>query len=211
MIVTTTQTVPGKSVKEIIGVVSGSAIYTLDGTKSSEDMYNDAFKRAIGNLEKEAAIIDVDSVIGICTAVTSIGQGQIMVTVTGTAVAVGLSEDEKVVAEQKKAEVEEKRVQAAADEQARVAAAAPAPAPVAAAVAPAAPAAAPAADTPISALETNLINLLLKHPDGMDGVGISKKIPRIYYSPAEVSSALKHLVELSKLQKDEFGVFRVAQ
>ena len=63
----------------------------------------------------------------------------------------------------------------------------------------------------VSALETSLINLLLKHPDGMDGVGISKKIPRIYYSPAEVSSALKHLVEISLLDKDEFGVFKVNQ
>jgi|GEM_PF-6822085 len=214
MIVTTTQSVPGKTVKEIIGVVSGSAIYSLDGSMSQEDLYNDAFKRAIGNLEKEAGLIDVDSVIGITTAVTAIGANQIMVTVTGTAVAIGLSEVEKVATEQKRVEVAEKRQQAVEEEQARVAAeAAPEPAPIP--VVAAAPGVAPvpangaAADTQVSALETNLLNLLAKHPDGMDGVGISKKIPRIYYSPAEVSSALKHLVEISKLQKDEFGVFRV--
>lgn len=208
MLLTTTESVPGKSVQEIIGVVSGCAVYMMDGSSAPEELYNDAVKRAIANLEKEAGLIDVDSVIGMHTSVTALGANQVIVTVTGTAVALGLSDEERSENEQKKNKIEEMRRERQEEEQERLSAdeAPEESSQVAASVS--TPVAADSTEE--TALETNLINLLLKHPDGMDGVGISKKIPRIYYSPSEVSSALKSLCEKSKLIKDEFGVFRIS-
>lgn len=208
MLLTTTESVPGKSVQEIIGVVSGCAVYTMDGSAAPEELYNDAVKRAVANLEKEAGLIDVDSVIGLHTAVTSLGANQIIVTVTGTAVALGLSDEEKSENDQKKNKIEEMRRERKEEEQERLSAdEAPE---VAASVAASVETPVAADDSEDSALEKNLLNLLLKNPEGMDGVGISKKIPRIYYSPSEVSSALKSLCEKSKLSMDEFGVFRIS-
>ncbi|MBR6328229.1 MAG: YbjQ family protein [Lachnospiraceae bacterium] len=215
MIKTTTETIPGKQISEVIGVVFGNDLYSVEGLMSGglashEKLYKDALNNAFENLEKEALAAGADAVIGVHSNITApAGLSHVVVNVTGTAVKLIYSAEEQEQMAQSAAAQAKQDLEAAArrreeEEQARsqrVLADAQAKA-----------ATAGGADGGnVSALETSLINLLLKHPDGMDGVGISKKIPRIYYSPAEVSSALKHLVEISLLDKDEFGVFTVNQ
>jgi len=212
MIKTTTESIPGKEVSEIIGVVFGNDLYSVEGLvsgglQSHEKLYKDALKNAFDNLEKEALAMGADAVIGVHSNITApAGLSHVVVNVMGTAVKLVYSAEEQAqmaqsAQEQVRLDLESAARRREEEEQARNQKALE--------EAKAKVAASGSAGGNVSALETSLINLLLKHPDGMDGVGISKKIPRIYYSPAEVSSALKHLVEISLLDKDEFGVFKV--
>ena len=216
MLKTSTDSVPGKQITEVLGVVFGNVLYSVSQSQDSathEQLHKNAVTDSMDRLDKEAAALGADAIVGVSVSFSALGTiDQVAVTATGTAVRFPHSgEDQEKVAAQK-AEQAQLDLEAAnrrrEEEQAnsrRAMEEVQNTATQAAAVA--APAA--AADANVSALETSLINLLLKHPDGMDGVSISKKIPRIYYSPAEVSSALKHLVELNLLYKDEFGVFKV--
>jgi len=216
MLKTSTDSVPGKQITEVLGVVFGNVLYSVSQSQDSathEQLHKNAVTDSMDRLDKEAAALGADAIVGVSVSFSALGTiDQVAVTATGTAVRFPHSgEDQEKVAQQKaeqaqldleaanrRREEEHANSRRAMEEAQNVATQA------AAAAAPAA-----AADANVSALETSLINLLLKHPDGMDGVSISKKIPRIYYSPAEVSSALKHLVELNLLNKDEFGVFKV--
>ena len=216
MLKTSTDNVPGKQITEVLGVVFGNVLYSVSQSQDSathEQLHKNAVTDSMDRLDKEAAALGADAIVGVSVSFSALGTiDQVAVTATGTAVRFPHSgEDQEKVAAQKaeqaqldleaanrRREEEQANSRRAMEEAQNMATQA------AAAAAPAA-----AADANVSALETSLINLLLKHPDGMDGVSISKKIPRIYYSPAEVSSALKHLVELNLLYKDEFGVFKV--
>jgi uncharacterized protein YbjQ (UPF0145 family) len=215
MIKTTTESIPGKQISEVIGVVFGNDLYSVEGLvsgglSSHEKLYKDALNNAFENLEKEALAKGADAVIGVHSNITApAGLTHVVVNVTGTAVKLVYSAQEQAQmaasrAEQAKADLEAAARKREEEEQARSKK-------VLEEAQVMASKASGNEGANVSALETSLINLLLKHPDGMDGVGISKKIPRIYYSPAEVSSALKHLVEISLLDKDEFGVFKVSQ
>jgi len=217
MLKTSTDSVPGKQITEVLGVVFGNVLYSVSQSQDSathEQLHKNAVTDSMDRLDKEAAALGADAIVGVSVSFSALGTiDQVAVTATGTAVRFPHSgEDQEKVAAQKaeqaqldleaanrRREEEQANSRRAMEEAQNMAATQ-----VATAAAPAA-----ASDANVSALETSLINLLLKHPDGMDGVSISKKIPRIYYSPAEVSSALKHLVELNLLYKDEFGVFKV--
>ena len=217
MLKTSTDNVPGKQITEVLGVVFGNVLYSVSQSQDSathEQLHKNAVTDSMDRLDKEAAALGADAIVGVSVSFSALGTiDQVAVTATGTAVRFPHSgEDQEKVAQQK-AEQAQLDLEAAnrrrEEEQANSRRAMEEAQNVAATQAATAAAPAAASDANVSALETSLINLLLKHPDGMDGVSISKKIPRIYYSPAEVSSALKHLVELNLLYKDEFGVFKV--
>ena len=217
MLKTSTDNVPGKQITEVLGVVFGNVLYSVSQSQDSathEQLHKNAVTDSMDRLDKEAAALGADAIVGVSVSFSALGTiDQVAVTATGTAVRFPHSgEDQEKVAQQK-AEQAQLDLEAAnrrrEEEQANSRRAMEEAQNMATQAAAAAAAPAAASDANVSALETSLINLLLKHPDGMDGVSISKKIPRIYYSPAEVSSALKHLVELNLLYKDEFGVFKV--
>ena len=92
MIITTTPTIEGKSIKEYIGLVSGADLYNAGGligggyTSGGQTMYfQNAVSKATSKMIESArfadAIVGVQVVIG-----SSAGMNQVIVTVTGTAV-----------------------------------------------------------------------------------------------------------------------------
>ncbi len=218
MLRTSTDNVPGKQIAEVLGVVFGNVLYSVGQAQDAatfEKLHKDAVTDALDRLDKEAAALGADAVIGVNISFSELSTAQqVVVTATGTAVRFPKSGEAQEQAAQQKAEQAQLDLEAAnrrrEEEQANSRRALEEAQNMVAKASAAAAPASPAADQNVSALETSLINLLLKHPDGMDGVSISKKIPRIYYSPAEVSAALKHLVEINLLYKDEFGVFKVS-
>ncbi|OIO34276.1 MAG: hypothetical protein AUJ70_01490 [Candidatus Omnitrophica bacterium CG1_02_40_15] len=104
MIVTTTDTIQGKTIKSYLGIVNGITVTgfgavreflsgftdTLGGRSGSyEKEYRDAKEIVLNNLKKEALRLSADAVVSIkldYENISSKGGSFIMVTATGTAV-----------------------------------------------------------------------------------------------------------------------------
>lgn len=101
MIVTTTNTIEGKSVKTYLGIVHGetvigtnifrdifASITDIVGGRSSsyEEVLTQARNTAMQEMESEAAGLGANAIIGIDIKFETIGQGLLMVNTSGTAV-----------------------------------------------------------------------------------------------------------------------------
>lgn len=92
MIITTTPTVEGMHIKEYLGIVSGTHIYTVGGwlgggLGSQEKLLPNAFETAKIWMEQRASELGADAVVGLQTNILSPGNlNFIIVAITGTAV-----------------------------------------------------------------------------------------------------------------------------
>lgn len=98
MILTTTDCVEGRKIKEYRGIVSGTDIYLVGGLMggglaNQENLFGWAFKTACEKMESKA--YGADAIVGIHTEVLSPGNlNNIIVVVTGTAVTLGDADDD---------------------------------------------------------------------------------------------------------------------
>lgn len=98
MILTTTDSVAGKRIKEYRGIVSGTDIYLVGGAfggglANQENLFGAAFRSACGKMESKA--YGADAIVGIHTEVLSPGNlNNIIVVVTGTAVTLTDTDDD---------------------------------------------------------------------------------------------------------------------
>jgi len=101
MIISTTNTVPGKSIKEILGIVKGNTVRarwfgrdiaaglkSLVGgeVKSYTEMLNSARDEAISRMEEEAVKLGADAIVGMRLATANVMQGSAEILAYGTAV-----------------------------------------------------------------------------------------------------------------------------
>lgn len=95
MILTTTERITNKSVKEYLGLVTGTDIYLVGGLMggglaNQEKLFTAAFNNAKGHMTTRATQLGADAVIGINYTVSAPGNtANIIVTVMGTAVKLG--------------------------------------------------------------------------------------------------------------------------
>lgn len=98
MILTTTDSVAGKRIKEYREIVSGTDIYLVGGLlggglANQEILFDVAFQNACGKMKSKA--YDADAIVGIHTEVLSPGNlNNIIVVVTGTAVTLTDADDD---------------------------------------------------------------------------------------------------------------------
>jgi uncharacterized protein YbjQ (UPF0145 family) len=106
MLITTTPSVEGKTIREYLGIVTGETIVGANlfrdffasvrdvvggRAKSYEQILKEARETALAEMEKEAALRGADAVVGVDLDYEVVGSGgsMLMVTVSGTAVKLG--------------------------------------------------------------------------------------------------------------------------
>ena len=100
MIVTTTEIIPGRKIKEIIGMVAGTDIYLVGGVfggglANQEKLFDNAFSNAEKHMIEKAIGAGADAIIGVKTNYTAPGGINNMILVLiGTAVKLELSDEE---------------------------------------------------------------------------------------------------------------------
>ena len=94
MVITTTASVPGSEVGEVLGIVSGRAIVselaftgvTKGGKEKMSILWNDALQEAHSSLEKRAAALGAEAVIGVRQDCFVPFKSLVAIVLTGTAV-----------------------------------------------------------------------------------------------------------------------------
>ena len=115
MVLTTTDSIPDRKIKNILGMVTGTDIYLVGGVfggglVDQETLFSDAFTTASVRMQVKAHSLGADAVIGIKSNFTSPGNVNYMILVlTGTAVELELTEEEKQQLEEKKKREEEEQ------------------------------------------------------------------------------------------------------
>ncbi len=104
MIVTTTEEIPGKEVKEILGIVKGNTVRAkwfgkdiLAGLrnivggelKEYSEMLIEAREQAVDRMIKEAELLGADAVVNVRFATSQVVQGAAEILAYGTAVKLG--------------------------------------------------------------------------------------------------------------------------
>lgn len=106
MLITTTSSVEGKTIREYLGIVTGETIVGANlfrdffasvrdvfggRAKSYEEILKEARETALAEMEKQAALRGADAVVGMDLDYEVVGSGgsMLMVTVSGTAVKLG--------------------------------------------------------------------------------------------------------------------------
>lgn len=106
MLITTTSSVEGKTIREYLGIVTGETIVGANlfrdffasvrdvvggRAKSYEEILKEARETALAEMEKEAALRGADAIVGVDLDYEVVGSGgsMLMVTVSGTAVKLG--------------------------------------------------------------------------------------------------------------------------
>ena len=93
MILTTTQSIEGRTIVEYKGIVFGASIRNIIGGRSSsyENELLSARTKALRELEDRARAMGADAVVGIDVDYEVLGEGggMLMVTASGTAVRLG--------------------------------------------------------------------------------------------------------------------------
>lgn len=92
MKIVTTDTIEGQPVKEYLGIVTGTDIYTVGGVfgggfGSQEKLFDSAFSIATDHMVQKAENLGADAIVGVKITVLSAASGnQIIVVASGTAV-----------------------------------------------------------------------------------------------------------------------------
>lgn len=104
MIITTTNTIEGRSITQYLGIVTGETIIGANlfrdlfasvrdvvGGRSGayEEVLREAKDTAISEMQQKAVALGADAVVGIDLDYETIRNGMLMVTVSGTAVKIG--------------------------------------------------------------------------------------------------------------------------